>query len=98
MTFGMSNISWACQQSLNEATNRLGEITPYAKAVRGFYIDAFGEPSQTFTIQNHTFVILDAPGLVDEDYLRAGKNTPFAQWMPIPDGPIAFVKDIASNR
>ena len=86
------------QQNFNRSRNRLGEITPYAKAVRQFYTESFGEPSQTFDIQNHTFVVLDAPGLVDEDYLRAGKNIPFAKWTPIPDGPIAFVKDIASNR
>ncbi|KAF6760199.1 Metallo-dependent phosphatase-like protein [Ephemerocybe angulata] len=75
----------------------LGEITPYAKAIRGFYTNSFGPLSQTFDVQNHTFVILDAPGLVDEDYLRAGKGVPFAKWKPLSNGAISFVTDIASN-
>ncbi|TEB38477.1 hypothetical protein FA13DRAFT_1620708 [Coprinellus micaceus] len=74
----------------------LGEITPYAKAIRRYYTDAFGPSSQTFTVQNHTFVVLDAPGLVDEDYLRSGKGVTFAKWKPLSDGAISFVKDIAS--
>lgn len=76
----------------------LGEITPYARAVRRFYTESFGPPSQTFDVQNHTFVILDAPGLVDEDYLRSGKGVPFSKWKSLSDGAISFVEEIASNR
>ncbi|KAJ3550179.1 hypothetical protein NMY22_g594 [Coprinellus aureogranulatus] len=76
----------------------LGEITPYAKAIRHYYTNSFGPPSQAFDVQNHTFVILDAPGLVDEDYLRAGKGVSFARWTPLPAGAVSFVREISDNR
>lgn len=94
----MRSRNWLDETENSYLTTRLGEITPYAKAIRRYYTDAFGPPSQTFTVQNHTFVVLDAPGLVDEDYLRSGKGVTFAKWKPLSDGAISFVKDIASNR
>ncbi|EAU91469.2 hypothetical protein CC1G_01958 [Coprinopsis cinerea okayama7 len=75
----------------------MGEITPVAKRVRGYFTESFGPLSQAFDVNNHTLVILNAPGLVDEDYQRAGRGVSFAKWTPIPDGPIAFVNDIASK-
>ncbi|TFK23929.1 hypothetical protein FA15DRAFT_687684 [Coprinopsis marcescibilis] len=76
----------------------MGEITPVATRVRKYFTESFGPVSQSFEIQNHTFVALDAPGLVDEDYQRAARGTAFGKWKPIPDGPIAFVNEIAGDR
>ncbi|KAH6914339.1 hypothetical protein BKA70DRAFT_1421118 [Coprinopsis sp. MPI-PUGE-AT-0042] len=64
----------------------MGEITPVAKRLRGYFKDYFGPLSHTFDINNHTFVALDAPGLVDEDYQRAGRSVSFHKWTPIPNG------------
>lgn len=76
----------------------MGEITPVAKQVREYFTDSFGPLNQSFDIRNHTFVALSAPGVVDEDYQRAGRGVSFTKWKPIPDGPIAFVNKIASSR
>ena len=75
----------------------MGEITPVAARVRGYFKDYFGPLSHTFDINNHTFVALDAPGLVDEDYQRAGRAVSFRKWTPIPNGPIAFVNEVAAK-
>lgn len=75
----------------------MGEITPMAKRLRGYFKDYFGPLSHTFDINNHTFVALDAPGLVDEEYQRAGRGVSFDKWTPIPNGPIAFVNEVAAK-
>lgn len=73
----------------------MGQLGSLAKNVRGYYSKAFGPFNQHFRIQNHTFVGLDAPGLVDEDYQRSGRGISFDRWTPIEDGPISFVKQEA---
>lgn len=73
----------------------MGQLGSLAKNVRGYYSKAFGPFNQHFHIQNHTFVGLDAPGLVDEDYQRSGRGISFDRWTPIEDGTISFVKQAA---
>jgi hypothetical protein len=43
-------------------------------------------------------VLLDAPGIVDEDYMRAGHGTTFEEWIPLRDGAIEFVKGLAAGK
>jgi hypothetical protein len=50
------------------------------------------------TTSNHSLVLLDAPGIVDEDYMRAGHGTTFEEWIPLRDGAIEFVKGLASGK
>lgn len=46
---------------------------------------------------NHSLVLLDSPGIVDEDYIRAGHGTSFEEWIPLRDGAIEFVKGLAAG-
>ena len=40
---------------------------------------------------------MDAPGLVNEDYLRAGRSMSFQDWTPMKGGPIEFVRELAQG-
>lgn len=46
---------------------------------------------------NHTFIILDSPGLVEEDYIRDEHRTEYEHWVPLEGGAIEFVKSLASG-
>ena len=35
--------------------------------------------------------MLDAAGLVEEDYLRAARYIDYEHWTPLPRGPVEFV-------
>ncbi|PFH50886.1 hypothetical protein AMATHDRAFT_143817 [Amanita thiersii Skay4041] len=72
----------------------LGTVAKHSKDVKGFYQDTFGPLNQEFAIRKHTFVGLDAPGLVDEDYQRAAQGVDYTHWTPLPDGPVSFVNSI----
>ncbi|KAI0314114.1 hypothetical protein OF83DRAFT_1064363 [Amylostereum chailletii] len=75
----------------------LGVANAFTKHVRDRYIAHFGPLNQVLHISNHTLVLIDAPGLVDEDYSRAGEGTSFENWVPIRHGPIEFVKTLADS-
>ncbi|CAL1707749.1 unnamed protein product [Somion occarium] len=66
-----------------------------ARTARNHYVKHFGPMNGWVTVANHTFVILDAPGLVEEDYQRADKVLEYEEWEPKPDGVIEFLKSIA---
>jgi hypothetical protein len=70
----------------------MGVSHSLARSVRQHYLKTFGPYNQRIVIRNHTFVCLDAPGLVDEDYQRSAQGVPFEQWSPAPGGPIEFVQ------
>ena len=74
---------------------RLGLVPSTTKKIRSYYLDTFGSFNQKFEIANHTFIGLDTPGIVDEDYQRHGKYITFDDWKPIPGGPISFVNEVA---
>lgn len=76
----------------------LGLVPSVAKKVRSYYVDSFGPFNQDFQIANHTFVALDAPGIVDEDYRRHGESVTFDNWKPISGGPISFVNKVAEHE
>ncbi|KJA28341.1 hypothetical protein HYPSUDRAFT_129610 [Hypholoma sublateritium FD-334 SS-4] len=73
----------------------LGSIASSASDIRSYYALNFGPLNAEFVIANHTFVGLDAPGLVDEDYQRHAKHATFEEWKVIPHGPISFVKEVS---
>ncbi|ETW80437.1 hypothetical protein HETIRDRAFT_46276, partial [Heterobasidion irregulare TC 32-1] len=76
----------------------LGEINSFTKHVRERYMDHFGALNQRISVANSTLVLLDAPGLVNEDYLRAGSGVSFDHWTPLKDGPIEFVTAVATDH
>jgi hypothetical protein len=53
--------------------------------------------NQAVSVGDHTFVLLDAPGLVEEDYQRHALGQRYDQWTPLSGGPVEFVKSIAAG-
>lgn len=76
----------------------LGIASAFSKHVRQRYERHFGRANMLLTTSNHSLVLLDAPGIVDEDYMRAGHGTTFEEWIPLRDGAIEFVKGLASEE
>lgn len=76
----------------------MGVSSHFSQTIRNNYAKTFGSFNQKITIRNHTFVLLDAPGLVDEDYQRSAHGTGFDKWRAISGGPVAFVKSITRGK
>lgn len=75
----------------------LGVSNTFSKHVRQRYERHFGAVNQHLSLANHSLILLDAPGIVDEDYIRAGQGTSFEEWIPLRDGAIEFVKGLAEG-
>ncbi|KAA1474312.1 hypothetical protein DENSPDRAFT_824137 [Dentipellis sp. KUC8613] len=75
----------------------LGVSNSFTKRVRQRYEKYFGPVNQHLTVANHSLVLLDAPGIVDEDYLRAGRAVSFEEWLPVKGGPVEFVRTVAAE-
>lgn len=69
-----------------------------ASVARSFYSDFFGPPNRILDIQNHTFICLDAPALVDEDYQRSAHGIPFSQWSPVAGGTVEFIQAVQAEQ
>ncbi|KAI9453151.1 hypothetical protein BJY52DRAFT_861070 [Lactarius psammicola] len=76
----------------------LGVSSAFSKHVRQRYERHFGRANQLLSTANHSLVLLDAPGIVDEDYMRAGHGTSFEEWIPLRDGAIEFIKGLAAEE
>ncbi|KAJ3847188.1 hypothetical protein EV368DRAFT_76802 [Lentinula lateritia] len=72
----------------------MGVARPISRHIRKAFFQTFGPFNQQVIIHNHTFALLDAPGLVDEDYTRAAQRIPYDKWSPLPGGPVEFVKTV----
>lgn len=75
----------------------LGSQKSFSGQARRRFRQKFGPEQQTFEFGNHSFVAIDAPGLVDEDYRRHAAEVDFESWQGAKAGPIAFVKGIKPN-
>lgn len=69
-----------------------------ANIARSHYTRHFGPMNGWVPVSNHTFVILDAPGMAEEDYQRAEKALEYDEWEPKPDGAIEFIKSISASQ
>jgi hypothetical protein len=58
----------------------------------------FGPLNRLVSIANHTVVLLDAPGLVEEDIQRLDHGQPFSRWKPVRGGPVEFVNAVAEGK
>lgn len=68
-----------------------------ARAVRRRFVDHFGPLNQHFSMYGHDFVILDAPGLVEEDYHRSEQGVGFANLTASPGGTMEFVQQLTDS-
>ncbi|KAF7361763.1 Metallophos domain-containing protein [Mycena venus] len=62
------------------------------KNVRLYYSSIVGPFNSKVVIRDHVFICLDAPSLVDEDYLRSASGKSYELWDPIRGGSVEFVK------
>jgi hypothetical protein len=76
----------------------MGVSSYFSQTIRSNYAKTFGPFNQQIVIRNHTFVLLDAPGLVDEDYQRSAHGVGFDKWRAIPEGTVSFVKTITRGE
>ena len=65
--------------------------------VRSFYNESFGPFNQRLVIRGHTFICLDAPDLVDEDYQRSARGVSFESWEPVPGGSVEFINSVSAS-
>lgn len=64
---------------------------------RDRYVKNFGPLNQVVSIANHSLVMIDAPGLVDEDYRRYVKDESYESWVGSSNGTIKFVNEITGG-
>ncbi|KAF8806465.1 Metallo-dependent phosphatase [Phlegmacium glaucopus] len=60
------------------------------------YTSHFGTPNFEILLANHTLIMFDAPGYVDEDSKRYFHKKSFEEWVPIPGRSHEFMKKFAS--
>lgn len=78
--------------------HRLGDSASFSKDARRFFEKHFGSLNRVVSISGHQFVLLDAPGLVEEDYRRHAHGKTYDHWTPLPGGPIEFVQSISTQQ
>ncbi|GMK59356.1 hypothetical protein CspeluHIS016_0703710 [Cutaneotrichosporon spelunceum] len=69
-------------------------FSPFA---RKRYIEHFGALNQVVNISNHSLVLLDSIGLVEEDWRRYAAEVQFGDWNGVKGGVIEFVKRIGND-
>lgn len=63
------------------------------------YISHFGALNHEVEVGEHRLVLIDAPGLVDEEAQRVASGMDYPRWAEIrPKGTIAFVHSLAASR
>ncbi|KAH7913478.1 Metallo-dependent phosphatase [Hygrophoropsis aurantiaca] len=75
----------------------LGDSSQVSKNARIWYSKYFGPPNQVISLADHKFILLDAPGLVEEDYRRHGLGMPYDLWTPITGGSVEFVDSVSKE-
>jgi hypothetical protein len=77
---------------------RLGYNQAFSSRARERYQAHFGALNQVLEVSNHSLVLIDAPGLVEEDYRRHSAQTDFGSWLPTAGGSIEFVQSIRQSE
>lgn len=54
--------------------------------------------NQVVRVSGHQFILLDAPGLVEEDYRRHAHGLTYDHWVALPGGPVEFVQTISEEE
>lgn len=85
---------WA--EYLEGGFGRLGQSRKFSPHARRRYEQYFGPVNQRISIANHTLLLLDAPGVVQEDYKRQHLNLDYGHFSPTADGALDFIKKNAN--
>lgn len=76
----------------------LGTSRAFSPHARERYKNTFGATNQEITLGNHTFVLLDAPKLIEEDYQRYAAEVRFGEWDAQAGGSIAFLQRLGKSE
>ncbi|ORY24794.1 Metallo-dependent phosphatase-like protein [Naematelia encephala] len=75
----------------------LGPNRLFSPHARDRYARHFSPPNVILPIANHSLILLDAVGLVEEDYRRYAAEMQFGEWDGVEGGVIEFVKGLGDN-
>ncbi|WVQ81462.1 hypothetical protein IAT38_003586 [Cryptococcus sp. DSM 104549] len=75
----------------------LGPNRLFSPRSRDRYAQHFEAPNSILPIANHSLIMLDAVGLVEEDYRRYAAEMQFGEWDGVEGGVIEFVKDLGDD-
>ena len=68
----------------------------WSDRARDRWLASFGPLQQRLEVAGHNLVLVDAPGLVEEESRRQVSGMSFARWAAAhPEGPIAFAQQSA---
>ncbi|EIW67142.1 hypothetical protein TREMEDRAFT_34063, partial [Tremella mesenterica DSM 1558] len=76
----------------------LGPNPLFSPLARDRYSKHFSPPNAILPIANHSLILLDAVGLVEEDYRRYAAEMQFGEWDGVGGGVIEFVKALGEER
>ncbi|KAJ7497433.1 Metallo-dependent phosphatase-like protein [Mycena latifolia] len=76
----------------------LGVSEQFSEKAEARYTSHFGLLNSRTTISNHTMILLDGASLVEEDFQRTARGNSFADWKPVPGGPIEFVQRFSKSE
>ncbi|ORX39017.1 Metallo-dependent phosphatase-like protein [Kockovaella imperatae] len=69
----------------------------FSTSARERYAKYFSPPNSILEVANHTLILLDAVGLVEEDYRRYAAEMQFGEWDGVEGGVIEFVKTLGET-
>ncbi|CAE6430450.1 Cell division control protein 1 [Rhizoctonia solani AG-1 IB] len=75
----------------------LGSNKAFSAKARQRYFAHFGQTNYQVPVANHSLVFIDAPGLVEEDYVRYEQEEPFEDWTGMPGGTIEYVNRLSQG-
>lgn len=75
----------------------LGPNRLFSPHARDRYARHFSPPNAILPIANHSLILLDAVGLVEEDYRRYAAEMQFGEWDGVEGGVIEFVKALGEE-
>ncbi|KAF8608899.1 Metallo-dependent phosphatase [Ceratobasidium sp. AG-I] len=76
----------------------LGKSQAFSARARQRYLAHFGGVTNyQVTVANHSFIFIDAPSLVEEDYRRYEAEEAFEDWPGNPGGAIEFINRLAQE-
>jgi hypothetical protein len=64
----------------------------FAPQARQRFVEKFSKPNAIMSVANHSIILLDSIGLVEEDYRRYYAEMQFGEWEGIETGVIEFVQ------
>jgi hypothetical protein len=76
----------------------LGPNRLFSPHARDRYASHFSPPNAILEIANHSLILLDAVGLVEEDYRRYAAEMQFGEWDGVEGGVIEFVKSLGDGK